>query len=186
MTVKGEAKAKQLCAFGLRFGGVVRVVEKYWEAGPSSVCMTCYGIGHEQMGNCRDQPPKCVICAGSHKVEEHLCGVAGCSKGKRKIYVHVTIKCANCGGTHAANSPRCVSRHKADIKARKEKKIKEKRGEEKVQAYSANDEVEDERREESPLADTEMDLEDERWAQSSGEETAEVYVDESQDHTKKY
>ena len=119
ITVKGEAEAKQLCASGLRFEGVLRVVERYWEAGPSSVCMTCCGIGHERMGSCGDRPPKCVICAGPHKVEDHCCGVAGCNKGKGKICIYVTAKCANCGGIHTANSPRCVSRHKADIKARK-------------------------------------------------------------------
>lgn len=59
ITVKGETEAKQLCASGLRFGGVVRVVEKYWEAGPSSVCMTCCGIGHERMESCGNRPAKC-------------------------------------------------------------------------------------------------------------------------------
>lgn len=47
ITVQGETEAKKLCASGLRFGGVVRVVERYWEVGPSSVCMTCSGIGHQ-------------------------------------------------------------------------------------------------------------------------------------------
>ncbi len=47
ITVQGEAEAKKLCASGLRFGGVVKVVEKYWEARPGSVCMTCCDIGHE-------------------------------------------------------------------------------------------------------------------------------------------
>ncbi len=69
ITVKGESEAKQLCASGLRFGGVVRVVEKYWKAGPSSVCMACCGIGHEWMGNCGGRPPKCITCTGLHKVE---------------------------------------------------------------------------------------------------------------------
>ena len=186
MIVKGETEAKQLCASGLRFGGVVRVVERYWEAGPSSVCMKCCGIGHERMENYGDWPPKCVICAGPHKVEDHYCGVTDCNKGKGKICVHVTAKCANCKGSHAANCSRCVSRHKADIKARKEKKIKEKRGKEKVKADSANNEAEDERRKESPPADIEMDLEDKRWAQSSEVEESEFYDNESQDHTKKY
>ena len=124
--------------------------------------MTCCGIGHKQIGNCRDQSSKYVICAGPHKVEKHCYRVAGCNKRKRKICVHVTIKCANYGETHTTNSPRCISRHKADIKARKEKKMKEKSGEEKVQAYSANDKVEDERREKSLLVDIEIDLKDER------------------------
>ena len=58
ITVKGETEAKKLCASGLCFGGLIRVVEKFWEAGPSSVCMTCCGIGHEWMGNCKNRPVK--------------------------------------------------------------------------------------------------------------------------------
>lgn len=34
ITVRSEVEAKKLCASGPRFGGVVRVVEKYWESGP--------------------------------------------------------------------------------------------------------------------------------------------------------
>ena len=37
ITVSGESEAKKLCASGLRFGGIVKMVEKYWESGPSSV-----------------------------------------------------------------------------------------------------------------------------------------------------
>lgn len=37
ITVKGETEARKLCASGLRFGGFVRVVEKFWEAEPGSV-----------------------------------------------------------------------------------------------------------------------------------------------------
>lgn len=72
--------------------------------------MTCYGIGHERIKVCGNRPAKCVIGLGEHKVEEHLCGVIGCTKGKGKICPHVTVKCANCGGSHMANSSRCISR----------------------------------------------------------------------------
>lgn len=59
ITVSGEAEAKKLCASGLHFGGIGKdgrkvLGEKYWESGPSSVCMTCCGIGHERMGKCGD------------------------------------------------------------------------------------------------------------------------------------
>ena len=104
ITVSSKSEAKKLCASGLRFGGVIKVVEKYWESGPSSVCMTCSGIGHERMGKCGDQVPKCVICAGPHKIGDHQCGVTGCNKGRGKICAHVVVKCANCGGGHPANS----------------------------------------------------------------------------------
>ena len=95
ITVKGETEVNKLCASGLRFGGVVRVVERYLEAGPGSVCMTCCGIGHERMGSCGNRPPQCIICSCPHKVEEHCCGVAGCNKGRGKICAHVMVQCAN-------------------------------------------------------------------------------------------
>ncbi len=108
-----------------------------------------------------DRPQKCIICAGPHKVEDHQCGVAGCKKGKGKICAHDTPKCANCTGAHAANSPRCTSRHKAEINARKEMNTKEnQKG--KMQACSTSNEVEEEERESSPQLDTEMELEEER------------------------
>ena len=114
------------------------------------------------MESCGNRPLQCIICTGPHKVEEHSCGVAGCNKGKGKICVHVDVKCANCGGNHTANSPRYTSRHKADIEAKKEKKRREKGGKEKTRAEKS----EKERMVENPEPDTEMDLEDERWAQS--------------------
>lgn len=125
ITVKGEAEAKKLCASGLRFGGLVKVVEKYWKAGRSSVCMTCCGIGHEWMRDYGDWPAKCVICAGPHKIGEHQYGVVGCRKGNGKICAHVTVIYANCEGNHTANSPRCESRHKANVEAQKRKKLRQ-------------------------------------------------------------
>lgn len=121
ITVKGEIETKKLCASGLRFGGLVREIENFWEAGPSSVCMTCCGIGHERMGNCGNRPVQCTICTGAHKIEDHQCGVVGCTKNKGKICPHVKVKCANCGGSHMASLLRCVSRQMAGIKANKEK-----------------------------------------------------------------
>lgn len=85
ITVSSESEAKKLCASGLHFGGMSKVVEKYWEAGPSSVCMTCCGISHERMGGCRNWPAKCIICSRAHKVEEHQCGMIGSTKGRGKI-----------------------------------------------------------------------------------------------------
>ena len=84
--------------------------------------MTCCGIRHERMGNCGDQVPQCIVYNGLHKMEEQYSGIAGCNREKEKICAHVTAKCANCGGNHTANSSRCVSRHKANLEARKRKK----------------------------------------------------------------
>lgn len=64
-------------------------------------------------------PPQYIICSASHKIEDHYSGVAYYNKGKEKIYVHITTRCANCGGKHLANSSHCISRYKAEKKARK-------------------------------------------------------------------
>ena len=172
--VKGDAEAKKLCASGLRFGGVVRVVERYWEAGPSSVCMICCGIGHQRMGSCEGRPEKCLICAGPHKAENHQCGVAGCKKGKGKICAHITPKCANCGRDHIANSSRCASRHQANIKARKEKKSKEKEKERTQTKNINNDPIPDTP---NPSLDVRMDLEKEKSAQQPEDENLDLVME---------
>lgn len=40
-------EASRLCSKGLRFRGAPKGVENYWEAGPSSFCMSSAGIGHD-------------------------------------------------------------------------------------------------------------------------------------------
>ena len=111
-------------------------------------------------------------------MEEHCCGVAGCIKGKGKICAHVTAKSANCGGNHTANSPRCTSRHKADLEARqhnRQKRIRKNPGwgckrSRKIRTEETP-EPERESREESQPANIEMDLEGEEWTQYAEAET---------------
>lgn len=94
------------------------------EARPSSICITCYGIKYQQMGNHENWLRKCIICADFHKMEDHLCGVTGSKKRKEKIWLHFTPKYVNSTEFFATDSPRYKSRHKVKINARKEKKIK--------------------------------------------------------------
>ena len=110
ITVSNETEAKRIIANGLRFGGAVKKVEKYWDAGPGSVCMKCCGIGHERQDNCGNRPEKCIMCVGAHTASDHQCGVDRCKMGKGKLCVHVMARCANCQGNHQANSARCPSR----------------------------------------------------------------------------
>lgn len=100
ITVSNEIEAKRSIASGLRFGGAVKKVEKYWDAGPGSVCMKYCGIGHERQGDCGDRPEKCILCAGAHPANEHQCGVDGCKIEKGKLCVHITARCANFPGNH--------------------------------------------------------------------------------------
>ena len=124
ITVGSSAEASKLCSKGFRFGGALKVVEKYREAGPSSVCMSCAGIGHDRLRGCGDRAIQCVICAGDHKVESHRCGVTGCMVKMGKIRTHVTAKCANCGGNHQTTAFKCPARLKAQSEAWKEKSKK--------------------------------------------------------------
>lgn len=183
ITVSNENVAKQLMASGLRFGGAVKKVEKFWDAGPGSVCMRCCGIGHERLGSCGDRPEKCVMCAGEHQAREHQCGVNGCSKGTGKLCVHVVARCANCQGSHQANSARCPSRQKAEVQARKNKAAKEARPERKVTSTLGPSEEDEEI---LATSDQEMDTEAEEWAKGPSEERSLELDLEGIDHTQKF
>lgn len=100
ITIGNKVEASKLCAKRLRFGGTLKVVEKYWKAGPSSVYMTSSSIGHDQLGGCKERPEQCVICAGANKTENHTCGVTGCGLKKGKMCIYVVSRCANCGSNH--------------------------------------------------------------------------------------
>ena len=39
ITVGTSKKTSKLCSRGFRFGGALKLVEKYWEAGPSLICL---------------------------------------------------------------------------------------------------------------------------------------------------
>lgn len=121
ITIGNEADASKICTKGLRFGGSLKVVEKYWKAGPSSVCMTCSGIGHERVGGCGERIAQCVICARPHKSENDKCGVTGCTTKGGNICIHVVPKCANCGSNHQETALRCPVRQKAHVRAWKDK-----------------------------------------------------------------
>lgn len=85
--------------------------------------MRCCGIGYRQIESYGNWPSKCVISAGSHKVEDSYCGIERYNKKKEKIWVYITTKCINCGGAQIVNSPCCKSKHKPDLQARKGKKV---------------------------------------------------------------
>lgn len=116
-----STEASQLCSKGLRFGGTLKVVEKYWEAGPCSICMSCAEIRHDQLTGCGNKGVQCVIYAGAHKVKSHKCGVIGCTAKIEKICTHVIPKCANCGENHHATAFKCPAKLKAQTEAWKKK-----------------------------------------------------------------
>lgn len=111
--------------------------------------MNCAGVGHDRLRECGERSVQCVICAGTHKVEDHRYGVTGCKVRMGKICTHVTPKCANCRGKHQATAFRCPARLKAQAKAWKEK-VKKSQAKDKQPATHLAPE------EESALGPTEM------------------------------
>ena len=111
--VRNNAEVSKLCSKELRFVGALEIIEKYWEVGPSLVCMSFAGVGHNCWGECEDRAIQCVICAGAHKAQNHRYGVTGYTIKIGKICTHVTPKCANCEGNHQARAFKCLARLKA-------------------------------------------------------------------------
>ena len=153
------------------------MVERYWEAGPGSVCPNCCGIGHDRPGKCGERPPQCTLCAGPHRLEEHKCGVSGCKVGMGKSCTHVIVRCANCEGNHQATSTRCIARQKAEKEARKRKM--EKGNEKAVETPEQHDPPTEEPREEPKEIEVDMDLEN--WAGSPSPPLSSIGEAECQD-----
>lgn len=155
--------------------------EKYWESEPSSVCMTCCGIAHEQIGKYRDRVPKCAICADPHKIEDHRCGVTSCNKGVGKVYVFVIVQCANCGGDHSANSNRCTLGYKAEKEAQR-KKMSDKS---KTKVLETNEERDQPYNKASLSPD--IDLETKEWMGKEKEESfSQDKIPKRRNHTKDF
>lgn len=127
-------------------------------------------------------------------MKEYYCGVADCIKGKRKICVHMTVKCANYGESHTTNFPWCISKLKADLETRKRKKEIHQKGKQKTPIENASKEkninteetleAEREDKEESLLVDLGMELEYKEWAHYTEAENPEFFVNKSQNHNK--
>ena len=163
ITVANVSDVVYLCAKSLRFGGALKVVEKYWKAGPGSVCPICCGIGHDRPGNCGDRLVKCILCAGPHKLEEHKCGVSDCRAGRGKMCVHITATCRNCQGSHQANSTKCLMRQKAEREARKMKNNSEGRKTSELEELPSEFEKPSKDLEE---ANPDLDMDNDDWAKS--------------------
>ena len=163
ITIANASDAAYLCAKGLRFGGALKIVEKYWEAGPGLVCFICCGINHDRPGSCGQRPVKCTLCTGSHKLEEHRCGVSGCKVGLGKIYTHVKATCTNCQGNHQATSIKCLIRQKAKKEA---KRIRGSRIKEKINKIM-EPQIDLERPSKDPEeVNPDLDIENNNWAES--------------------
>ncbi len=124
--VSNSEEALLLCSKELRFEGAIKVLEKYWEAWPGSVCMSCAVVCYDCLEDYGKRAMQCVICAGLHKVKNYKYGLTGCSIKVGKICKYIILKYASCGRNHQATAFRCPARLKAQAEAWKEKVKKSK------------------------------------------------------------
>lgn len=110
------------------------------------------------MGNCGGRPQKYIICADLYKIEDHHFGVVGYRKRKENICVYIIPKYLNCMRAHAANFLNCISSHKAEISAKKEKKAKE-IPKEKELASNTDNKMDKKKKKTSLQVDIDMELE---------------------------
>ena len=169
ITVGTSEEATKLCSKELRFGGAKKVVEKYWEAGPSSVYMSCAGVDHDRLRECGDRAVQYVICTGAYKAENNRCEMTGCTIKMGKICTHVTPKCANCGANHQATAYKCPAWLKAQAEAWREKS-------QKLQAKDKQPTVSPTLEEEPEERSTKMDLDITvtLWAKSPEQQSLEL------------
>lgn len=109
--VRNKLEASRLYAKGLRFSRAPKVVKKYWKARSSSICMTCSGIGHDQLGRCNKSLEQYVIYVRAHKTENHAYRVIGYGV-KKKIYIYIILRYTNYDGNHQATVFRCPVKQK--------------------------------------------------------------------------
>lgn len=55
--VVSNAEATYLYVKGLRFDKSLKMVKRYWEAGPGFVCLSCCSIGHDRPKKYGERPP---------------------------------------------------------------------------------------------------------------------------------
>ncbi|KAI7974128.1 hypothetical protein EIK77_002993 [Talaromyces pinophilus] len=106
VTVGSGEDARKMLKFGLQFGTQRHTTEAYKEVSPESICPRCCGIEHSNHLRCKEQPPKCSICARDHEALSHAYNVVNCQGRPGKACQHCLIKCTNCGEAHEATSPR--------------------------------------------------------------------------------
>ncbi len=121
ITIRNNKEASRLFSKGLRFREALKVVEKFWEAGPGSVYISCASLGHDRLEECVDRAVQCINCSGAHKVKNHRCGITGFTLKMGKICTHIKSKCASCEKNHSSTEFRYPARPKAQAEAWKEK-----------------------------------------------------------------
>jgi hypothetical protein len=96
--------AKALLRTLVRFGHEVRRCREWINKPPAPRCTVCQRWGHRAFG-CYSNNPYCGVCAEAHPTAAHVysCKTKGCADH----CVCEIERCANCNGTHAADSNHC-------------------------------------------------------------------------------
>ena len=76
--------AKQLMASSFPFKKAGKKVEKSWDTELWLIYIKWCKIAAEHLGNCKNRPEKCIICARKHPASEYSFGVNGYSKKSEK------------------------------------------------------------------------------------------------------
>ena len=116
--VLGETVFTRLCRSGIRLPRGRREVDAFEEERPNALCLRCGEWGHVTPHCDEAEKPRCVICAKEHATRDHRCSVEGCRVGRGRMCLHVTAKCANCGGPHGARADACAAKRIAQHAAR--------------------------------------------------------------------
>lgn len=95
ITVSNDNEIKKLYTNGFCFKGVIKIVKKYWEARPQLVCMKCYIIKYEWLGNYSNKPEKCLLFARLYQTSNHQCDIDKYSKKPGKLCMHIVAQYAN-------------------------------------------------------------------------------------------
>jgi hypothetical protein len=86
----------------LYIAGISAKVAVFRNIAKTAQCSNCSGFGHLESSCKRDA--KCILCAESHKLEQHKCSICKA----RTSCIHLVPKCTNCNSTtHSANSKAC-------------------------------------------------------------------------------
>lgn len=113
--VSTSKKIAKLCSNGFRLRRALKVVEKYWKAGPNSIYLSFARVGHDCLGKYWDKALQCVICISTHKVENYYCSVTSCTVKMGKICTNVILKYANCRAQYQAIAFRYSDRLKVQV-----------------------------------------------------------------------
>lgn len=107
-----SVKASKLCSKELRFGKVLKIVEKYWKVGPGLIYINCAGVDYNCLGKYRDRTIQYVICASTYKVKNHRYEITKCTIKMGKICTHSIPECINCEGNHNVILFKCLAKLK--------------------------------------------------------------------------